>query len=170
MKTMRLLGTLGLICSVAGCATQTSPLQETHQTPMEQPLPTASYWDFLANDVVKATRCTLQKYDYLQGRPLFVTEPTPESPFGEAYRNLLITRFVQKGFSVSDDSQGAVLVNIDAQVLRDSELMTTTSLMDDSGQYLLRHTDIYFIDPKQLALYEGNGGRMPSKYLEVVDK
>lgn len=171
MNERRAPGALGLLLSLfaAGCAsTAQEPIRTSNTGPLNQQQPTASYWNTLADAVVDNTERSLAELGCGHARPLYVGLPSPATPFSETYRDLLITRFVERGFAVSEEPQGTVLVDFDTQVLRDQELVTSTYLKDESGMYLMRHTDIYFIDPDQAPLYQASAVQI--KYMEVVDR
>lgn len=106
----------GVFCVTVGCSNQ--PWVETHPATTQQKLSAAQQWGLIADDVTEQTRLALLKADYLDtGTPVYVSEST-NAHFDRGFRNYLITSLVNAGFNVSTQSEGAVEIQYESQVIR----------------------------------------------------
>lgn len=87
------------ITAMFGCASPV-PVAENFPLSYQKVARTAHHWDVVADDVVSQTLQAISEKQQLQGRGIFV--PAGRSTaFNTAFRDLLITRFVDSGAAVS---------------------------------------------------------------------
>ncbi|MFH2218072.1 MAG: hypothetical protein ABII68_00220 [Pseudomonadota bacterium] len=109
-----------------GCA---SPYPKRHSISSQKKMQSAHHWDVLATDVAEQIKQTLEpqtlepqtsepqtiepqtieNYDINKYKPIYVKESN-ETPFGKTFRDLLITRMVEKGIKVTKENGPDVLL------------------------------------------------------------
>lgn len=87
------------ITAMFGCASQ-APVAENFPLSYQKVARTAHHWDVVADDVVSQTLETIAEKKQLQGRGIYVA-PARNTAFNGAFRDFLITRFVDHGASVA---------------------------------------------------------------------
>ena len=97
---------IALLISLAGCMSQT-PVPVTYKYSTQQKMQAAHHWDILAQDVASQTQLTLTNAGR-QGKPVYVD--MVNSPYGEGFRDLLMTRLVNSGLNISM-SRGAITIH-----------------------------------------------------------
>ena len=110
---------LSVACLVVlgGCASQV-PIAANHPISSQKKARAAHHWDVLADDVTAQTIAALKKNGIADGSPLFVAPPSDNSPFGNAFRNFLITRMVNRGLPVKNAPAGTVELHYETQLVR----------------------------------------------------
>jgi hypothetical protein len=76
----------------------------------------AQHWGAIASDVAAQTKESLAKSDFLQGRSLYVA-PVSGAPFDKAFANYMISSLVRAGLPVTPNSDGAVELKYETQVI-----------------------------------------------------
>ncbi len=113
-----------------GCYTQT-PRPAAYDYSTQQTMQAAYHWDILAEDVAREIKMNLAKRESLTqpvyvepacGAPLSPCQPHGESPFGEGFRDLLMTHLVKQGLITIDEIEnGALVVSNKVQVVYHKE-------------------------------------------------
>lgn len=118
MKSKLLCAVMVIVFGVIGCANQV-PVAENFSLSTQKKLRASHHWDVIANDVVLETIKALIRNEDLKDRPVYVESAQASyTPFNSAFRNFIITGLVEKGFLVSENSNNAVIVRYDSQVVR----------------------------------------------------
>lgn len=219
---IRLTFLLFTALAATGCASQV-PLAKNHPISTQKKAKAIHHWDLLADDVTSQTLKALRKHDINEETPLFVAQPTEQTPFAQTFRNLLITRLVARGLPVSDSNAAAIELQYETQlvthnssryahppgsltllsagiwVIRDmitgstpvmptalavsaaadygaglyaggatpTELLITSSIIVNS-KYLMRKSDIYYIEDADTSLFkEKSGTRLELRDLDL---
>lgn len=117
--------TLMTLFFMFGCYTQ-NPKPATYRYSTQQKMQAAYHWDVLAEDVAGQITETLRKWGYLNqavyvkpacGAPTRECVPHPETPFGQGFRDLLLTQLVNYGLKVSTEQDGALVVTNKVQLV-----------------------------------------------------
>ena len=109
---------LFLALFLGACASQL-PIPANYPISSQRKTKAAHHWDVLADDVALQTQiAAFGKDSAIKGKPLYIREPSEGTAFNKAFRNFLITRFVNRGMAVSDTPSGAVEVVYDTQLIR----------------------------------------------------
>jgi len=118
-KAVSLAVLAGAVATLAGCAYRSPiPLAENFELTVQPKVRSAGHWELLSNDVVAQTLSTLDKAGTAPGTALYVAQPANPSPFDLAFRDFLITRFVQSGAPVLQDPGQTLTVTYNTQVVR----------------------------------------------------
>jgi hypothetical protein len=96
MKLGRVILLSALAAAVTGCASPV-PMADNFPLSVQKVARVAHHWDVVADDVVSQTLSSIDKAPELQRRPIFIEPADTGSAFDRAFRNFLITRFVDKG-------------------------------------------------------------------------
>jgi hypothetical protein len=106
--------TLFVLFLVFGCAR--TPLPSSYRLTTQQDMESAHHWDVLAEDVAEQIRVEVAGAK-AQVFPLHV-KPSQDSPFGQGFHNMLLTRLVNKGVRmVAQKIEKTVDVTYDVQVV-----------------------------------------------------
>lgn len=87
------------VCLLAGCGTLDVPRAQNYPLSDQKKARTVHHWDVLADDVAARVSRQLPASGYA-GAPLYVA-PSTDTVFNQGFRNLLITRLVERGLPVS---------------------------------------------------------------------
>jgi hypothetical protein len=112
-----LIASLGVAITLAGCANAPIPVAENFQYTSQLKVRSAGHWDLVSRDVVSQTLGSLGQTG-AAGVPLYVALPPNPSAFDTAFREFLITKFVQSGTPVMQAPGNAMEVTYQAQVVR----------------------------------------------------
>ena len=115
MKTF-LFATIGLTL-LAGCASQV-PIPSNYPISTQHKARSVHHWDVLAEDVTTQTIAALKKNNISAAADLYVAPPPENTPFVKAFRNLLITRMVNRGLQVTSSPDGAIELQYETQLVR----------------------------------------------------
>ncbi len=112
---------------IGGCFFTQTPRPVAYDYSTQHKMQAAEHWNILAVDVAKRIKTGLAKMDsvtqpvYVQpacGAPQGACQPHGESPFGQGFRDLLMTHLVREGVTTLDEvEEGALLVSNKVQVL-----------------------------------------------------
>lgn len=116
-KTMGMVGLLGAAAMLTGCANAPIPVAENFQYTSQLKVRSAGHWDLVSRDVVGQTLGSLSQAG-AAGVPLYVALPPNPSAFDTAFREFLITKFVQSGTPVMQAPGNTMEVTYQAQVVR----------------------------------------------------
>lgn len=115
-----------MVCLACGCYTQT-PYPVTYEYSTQQKMQAAYHWDILASDVAKQVRMRLAQGNMLDrsvyveppcGAPFSKCETHRESPFGQAFHDLLLTELYNQGIrAIPEIEDGALMVSHKVQVV-----------------------------------------------------
>jgi len=115
---------------IFGCYTQT-PRPAAYDYSTQNKMQAAYHWSVLADDVAKQIKINLANRDSLTqpiyvepacGAPLAPCQPHEESPFGQGFRDLLLTHLVKLGLTAIDEIEdGALFVSNKVQVVYHKE-------------------------------------------------
>ena len=141
---------VGAVASMVGCANKAPiPLAENFDLTVQPKVRSAGHWDLLSRDVVSQTLGTLEKSGVPAGTQVHVGLPPNPSAFDLAFRDFLITKFVQSGANVQMAPGQGLDVSYHAQLVRHNSdrphfvpgqfTMITAGLM---AAYGLRHEHI----------------------------
>lgn len=108
---------LAIALAVSGCASQV-PVAETYPVTYQKKAKASHHWDVAAEDVVTQTEASLEKFNYLTGRALYVMPAREKTTFNKAFGNFLVTRMVNRGLPVSPNPEGAVTVQYETQLVQ----------------------------------------------------
>jgi hypothetical protein len=113
--------------AMTGCS---YPLKEPRPISLQQSLESASHWDEVANTTADKVASGLSRIADMESghqlgdaqitlasRPVYVRPVDSGTPFAQAFRDLLIQKFLEKGHAVATQPAGAVVVNYDVQVV-----------------------------------------------------
>lgn len=118
MKSLLALSLMLLF--TAGCASQV-PIAVNPPISKQYKAKSTHHWDILAEDVARETCALLdrdpKKDGQLQGKPFYIVPAKESSTFDKAFRNLLITRMVNRGMPVSTE-RGGIEVQYETQLIR----------------------------------------------------
>ncbi len=154
MRKRNISATLALAVILAGCSS--APMVEYFPPSSQLKFQAAANWDVIANDVAK------QLASSFKGKPalplLYVNQAGKKTEFERAFGNQLITALVAEGFAVHKSHAGALIVDVDTQVVWSStatpqtEIVVTTSV-SDSNQFFARMTSVYYFNSSDSTLY-----------------
>lgn len=118
MKTLMTPVIVALSLGLAACASQV-PVPTTYPITFQHKMQAAHHWDLLTADVADRLSGALAGVGSGQPVVLYVRESRCcTSEFGEAFRNLLITHLMDKGFGVTEDPEATALtVEYDVQLI-----------------------------------------------------
>jgi hypothetical protein len=109
----------GAVASMMGCASKSPiPLAENFDLTVQPKVRSAGHWDLVSRDVVSQTLATLDKSGIPAGTQVHVGLPPNPSQFDLAFRDFLITKFVQSGANVQQAPGHGLEVSYHAQVVR----------------------------------------------------
>lgn len=154
MRKRNISATLALAAILAGCS---SAPTATYFPPSSQlKFQAAANWDVIANDVAKQLASSFKGKPALP--PLHVSQTGKKTEFERAFNNQLITALVAEGFPVQKNPAGALIVDVDTQVIWSSTAspqteIVVTSSVSDSNQYLARMTSVYYFNSSDSTLY-----------------
>lgn len=120
------------VVTMVGCASPV-PVAENFSLSYQKVARTAHHWDVVADDIVSQTLQTITEKPLLQGRGVYVPS-VRSTAFNSAFREFLITRFVNRGTNVSvckivgDGNPGFV------QEAPDVEIQYETQVIGHGGQ------------------------------------
>ena len=110
-----------VVLSITGCAigpTSQVPIATTYEYTTQQKMQAAHHWDVLAEDVAFRLKEHINKLPVV-GRTINVISSN-NSPFHDAFEDLLITQMVNKGLDIRDNN-GELKLKFDTQVIRHSD-------------------------------------------------
>ncbi|MFO1370876.1 MAG: hypothetical protein U1F42_00170 [Candidatus Competibacteraceae bacterium] len=109
---------LVILCLGLGACMSQVPVATTYPVTFQNKMQAAQHWDILAGDVAGRLRESLIG-PAEQKRPvtLYVHQPKYDSTFGAAFHNLLITRLLENGFSMSENPAAGLPVTYNIQVV-----------------------------------------------------
>jgi hypothetical protein len=103
-----------MVIIFSGCAQ--TPIPSSYGVTTQYNMQSVYHWDVLARDVAEQIKIGIST-NKLTDRPVFVQQ-TAETPFGEGFRNMLVTRLVNKGVkTLVQKRDDALLVNYEVQVV-----------------------------------------------------
>ena len=118
-KAISLAVLAGAVATLAGCAQRAPiPVAENFEYTSQPKVRSAGHWDLVSRDVVSQTLATLDKVGVTQNTPLHVSLPPNATQFETAFREFLITKFVQNGAVVQTNPGEAMEVSYGIQVVR----------------------------------------------------
>ena len=118
-KAISLAVLAGAVATLAGCAQRAPiPVAENFEYTSQPKVRSAGHWDLVSRDVVNQTLGTLDKAGVAQNTPLHVSMPANATQFETAFREFLITKFVQNGAVVQTNPGQAMEVSYGIQVVR----------------------------------------------------
>lgn len=117
-KAIGMAALAGATVMLMGCATKAPiPVAENFEYTSQPKVRSAGHWELVSRDVVAQTLGTLNKAG-AAGAPLFVALPPNPSAFDYAFRDFLITEFVQSGTPVLQAPGQTLDVTYQAQLVR----------------------------------------------------
>lgn len=117
-KAIGMAALAGATVMLTGCANKAPiPLAENFELTSQPKVRSAGHWELVSRDVVAQTLGTLNKAG-AAGAPLHVALPPNPSAFDYAFRDFLITEFVQSGTPVLHAPGQTLDVTYQAQVVR----------------------------------------------------
>jgi len=151
------------LITLAGCMTQT-PVPVTYDYSTQQKMQAAHHWDILAQDVARETQKTLT-HAGKQGEPVYVD--FVNSPYGEGFRDFLMTGLVNSGLKIlTEKREASIIVRYKAQLLYHIEdrwtrlppgFMTASATALAGGVMVLREAFEYGSYAAQAATVTGLG-------------
>jgi len=154
---------IAALITLSGCMTQT-PVPVTYPYSTQQKMQAAHHWDILARDVAAQTQQTLTHVGR-QGQPVYVD--FVNSPYGEGFRDFLMTRLVNSGLIIlSEKREASLIVRYKAQLLYHNEdrwtrlppgFITTSASVLAGGVMVLRDAFEYGSSSTQAATVIGVG-------------
>ncbi|MCF6354978.1 MAG: hypothetical protein L3J26_07715 [Candidatus Polarisedimenticolaceae bacterium] len=121
MRTKSFAGMVVML-SVTGCAigpTSQVPIATTYEYTTQQKMQAAHHWDVLAEDVALRLKEHINELS-VAGRTINVISDN-NSPFHDAFEDLLITQMVNQGLDIRDNNHGALKLKFNTQVIRHSD-------------------------------------------------
>lgn len=107
------------VAGLMGCASKSPiPLAENFELTVQPKVRSAGHWDLVSRDVVSQTLGMLDKAGMPAGTQVHVGMPPNPSPFDIAFRDFLITKFVQSGVNVQQMPGQTLDISYNAQVVR----------------------------------------------------
>lgn len=104
---------------ISGCAQ--SPMATSFNITTQQQIQSVYHWDVVAEDTAEQLRLSFSTRTSLNGRCVYV-EKKDDTIFGEGFRNMLVTKLVNKGMRVLDISDPSALkVSYHVQVVYHKE-------------------------------------------------
>lgn len=117
-SAVRWTGVAIVLAGLTACASSPIPVAQNFELTSQYKVRSAGHWDLLARDVATQTLETLQRSGEGAGRPLYVTLPERASTFDRTFRDLLITKLVRSGRTVTTEPGQSLEVSYQAQVVR----------------------------------------------------
>ncbi len=111
-----------VVLSVTGCAisqTSQAPVATTYEYTTQQKMQAAHHWDVLAGDVAFRLKEHINKSP-IAGRTINVISGN-NSPFHNAFEDLLITQMVNQGLDIRDNNHGELKLKFNTQVISHSD-------------------------------------------------
>ncbi|WP_460483037.1 hypothetical protein [Comamonas humi] len=122
-KTIGMAALASAVVAMSGCAEAPIPgASNYYPQPQQYKVRAAGHWDLMANDVAAETLATLERNGLSPKTPMHVALPQHPSAFDAAFRELLVTKLVQRGASVYDKGGQQLELNYDAQVVHHNVL------------------------------------------------
>lgn len=118
IKTLGWTVTAGTMCLLAGCSNAPIPLAKNFELTSQYKVRSAGHWELVSRDVAAQTRSALEKAGYGASTPMHVAPPPNPTAFDLAFRDFLITEFVQSGATVHQQPGAGLDVTYHAQVVR----------------------------------------------------
>lgn len=106
-----------IMCLLGSCSQ--APIPSTYIMNAQKKMQAAHHWDILASDIAEQTRLFVGKNGKLKNIPLYVAS-SHATPFDDIFHNLLVTRLVQQGIVVSNTGDNAIVMEVEATLLRHS--------------------------------------------------
>ncbi len=103
-------------CWIAPPAVSQVPVPGAYPLSMQYKMQAMHHWSLLAGDITDRIKKKLETGNLEFKEPVYVI-PSGTTPFEKAFRELLITRFVEKGIFVTDDLNSRILLNVDVQTV-----------------------------------------------------
>lgn len=157
---------ISLIFIMCGCAQV--PTSVTYPYSPQQKMQAAHHWNVLAEDVATQVSDTLKSKNLLSqqvfiqpycGAPSERCSPHNETPFGEGFTDLLITKLVNSGIKVSTEENKSLIVTSKVQVVyhrANREVPKTGALaVLTAGVFVLREAFTYWDTPARIAAVAG---------------
>lgn len=118
-RAVRLAVTVSAIATLVGCAYRSPiPLAENFALTVQPKVRSAGHWELVSDDVAAQTLSTLDKAGVAPGAQLHVALPANPSSFDLAFRDFLITKLVQSGAPVLQNSGQTLDVTYHTQLVR----------------------------------------------------
>ena len=111
-----------VVLSVTGCAIKSTsqiPIATTYEYTAQQKMQAAHHWDVLAEDVAFRLKDHFKKLP-VAGRAINVISDN-DSPFHNAFKDLLITQMVNQGLDIRDNNYGELKLKFNTQVISHSD-------------------------------------------------
>jgi hypothetical protein len=151
---------------IYGCAQV--PTSVTYPYISQQKMQAAYHWGVLAEDVATQVSETLKAKNLLTesvfiqpycGTPSEPCSAHNETPFGEGFTDLLLTKLVNSGVKVSTDEKNALIVTSKVQVVyhranRDIPKIGALAVLT-AGVFVLREAFTYWDTPARIAAVAG---------------
>jgi hypothetical protein len=116
-KAVGMAALAGATVMLMGCAKAPIPVAENFEYTSQYKVRSAGHWELVSRDVVAQTLGTLNKVG-AAGAPLYVALPPHPTTFDRAFREFLITQFVQSGTPVQQAPGSTLDVSYQAQIVR----------------------------------------------------
>lgn len=106
-----------LIILTSGCVSRV-PIASNHPLSFQKKAKASHHWELLAEDVVSQALVRIDKDSKMKKKMVYVLPPQDDTSFNRAFRNFLITDFVQRGVPVSSQKAGALEFSFDTQLVK----------------------------------------------------
>lgn len=83
---------------------------------LKQKLRADPQWNALANAVAEQTDRVISKAPELGGHSIYVVEPERQTPITKAFRSMVLTKLVQKGYPITSKSREALFLSYDVEI------------------------------------------------------
>ena len=120
--TIKVFAGIAVVLSLVGCAIGTTsqvPIASTYEYTTQQKMQAAHHWDVLAEDVASRLKEHINKSP-VAGRTINVVSGN-NSPFQDAFEDLLITQMVNQGLDIRDNNNGRLKLKFKTQVISHSD-------------------------------------------------
>jgi hypothetical protein len=111
-----------LLCSatvwLAGCGTLDVPRADNYEASSQKKARAVHHWDVLADDV--AQRVAGKFHETATSQAAVYVVPAPDTAFRQGFRELLMTRLLERGVRLATASEGALRLEISTQVVQHS--------------------------------------------------
>jgi len=170
MKVHTSLKLAALAVCLASCASP-EPALDRAWVPNPEPFPPSSqlltkaskHWAMVADDIVAKVKEALDRSNPNPSspQPIYIAAHPHDSVFEKAFRTMLITRLVERGVHVRAKPQGALLLQYESQLIRQgsargnaprNEVIVTSGIAMQE-QYILRTTDVFYVEDADAGLY-----------------
>ena len=108
-KNAGLAALAGACLALTACGSAPIPVASNFDYTSQNKVRSAGHWDLLANDVVSQTLEALQRSGATPASSIHVQLPGSPSDFDQGFRDLVITKLVQRGVPVLHQASGADL-------------------------------------------------------------